>query len=170
MISASILNRKLLQLDEAIDESLRRRLLFVRGPFQSGKTWLLHQLLELRGLPVSEHYLALNQYLINRLQTELTPRRDLNYTLLSRLKGKTAALFSDYIGQYLAVFFQTKNFLVIDSIELLYNYPVNLPQIASSYCGDRNCIIIAVPLDEKYNFKFKWNYQLAKIIDLNADF
>jgi len=154
------------KLDEAVDEGIRRGLILVRGPFQSGKTRLLKQFLKHRNLPEKEHYLILNRYLIDVLKHEMAKNQKLTFSSLAVLKAKTASYFEKYIEDYLQTFFKKKDILIIDSVELLLNYSINLPRIAYRFCCDRNCIIISLPFDPHSNFQLNWNLNISKIIDI----
>lgn len=154
------------KLNEAIDEGLRRGLIIFQGPFQSGKTRIALEILRQRGLPASVHYLNLNQFLLAELVQQMKANPDFKYNILSRLKAKTARIFELAIQRFLAQFFQKAHFLVIDAVELLCNYPINLPQLAYDFCRDTNIIIILVPHDLKTGFEFNWTYQSAKLIAL----
>lgn len=166
MTSTTIRNQTLKQINEAIEEGLRRGLIIIRGPFQSEKTVILRQLLRQKKLPEKENFLNLNQFLINQLKKEISQNPALSFELLSRLPGKTTALFESYIERYLPGFLEAKRLLIIDSVELLLHYPVNLPQIIYRFCQDQNTIILAVPHDLKNEFILDWNFNIAKVIDI----
>jgi len=159
--------RLLIQLNDAIEEGLRRGLIIVRGPFQSGKTTLVKALLKQRQLAIDEYYLNLNQYLIERLNLTIKTEPKYNYQLLSQLKARTSRLFESYLETYLTKFFKEKHLLVIDAIEILFHYPVNLPQLVYSFCRNSNIIILVIPIDASSNFTFPWNFNLAKIIEIS---
>lgn len=156
----------IIKINDAIEEGLRRGLIILRGPFQSGKTQVLHEVLRQRALPAKSHYLNLNQFLLSRLSRQMKEEPELSFHLLSLLKAKTSRLFEDYLQQFLNDFFQERNFLIIDAVELLFNYSVNLPQITYNYCRDANTIIISIPHDIKTGFEFHWTSHLAKIIEI----
>jgi archaellum biogenesis ATPase FlaH len=165
-ITPEKLNWKLTELNDAINEGLRRGLIILSGGFQTGKTTLIRQLLATRGLS-EEHYLSVNQYLLKELNQYLQKNPDLSHKVLSVLKTKTASLFKNSMETFLDNFFKSHHLLILDSIELLFNYPINLPQIAYHYCNERNSIIISMPEDIKKTFLFDWNLSLAKVITLD---
>ena len=158
----STLNR----LNDAIDEGLRRGLIFLKGPFQSGKTRLLYELMKQKQLNYHEIYLNLNQFLLARLQSGSKKNPIRTFEHYSRLPAKTTALMELYITEYLRDFFKNHSLLIIDAIELLYKYPLNLPQVLYPYCRNRNIIVVAIPIDERNGFTFDWNFNLAKIIEI----
>jgi Cft2 family RNA processing exonuclease len=155
------------KLNEAIDEGLRRGLIILQGPFQSGKTQTVLEILRQRAFPVSENYLNLNPFLLFELAQQMKVHPELNLHILSRLKVKTSQIFERAIQRFLENFFQTRNFLVIDAVELLLNYPVSLPQLAYNFCRDSNTIILVVPHDLNADFVLNWTYPIAKFIELN---
>lgn len=165
-ITSEKLNWKLAELNDAINEGIRRRLIILSGGFQTGKTTLLKRLLTIRGIS-EEHYLSVNQFLIKELQQHIQINPDLNYKVLSVLKTKTASIFKNSIENFLYNFFKSHHFLILDSIELLLNYPINLPQIVYHYCNEQNSVIISMPEDIKKSFVFDWNLSLAKVINLD---
>lgn len=160
-------NRILKQLNEAIDEGIRRSLIILRGPFQSGKTGILKKLIQERQLQERRCYLNLNQYLIKKVNEEIDTKSELNYEVLSRLKAKTSNLFKKVIEEYLSEYFVKNDFLVIDAVELLINYQLNLPQVALPWFGERKTIIIAVPYDEYHQIFPDWSFNLGKVIEMN---
>lgn len=159
------LSWKLAELNDAVREGIRRGLIVLSGNFQSGKTTLLKQFLINRHLSPN-HYLAVNQFLLMELQQYLQKNPELNFKILSVLKTKTASIFEDALENFLRNYFKSQHLLILDSIELLYHYPINLPQLVYPYCTEQNCVIISVPEDIKKAFTFNWNLSLAKVITI----
>ena len=96
LIETKIIN----QLNDAIEESLRRGLIIFRGAFQSGKTRIIRSYLQSRPGYSLANYLNLNRYLVQKLQEDISAGSGLNLKVLSQLPGKTTALFSGYIERY----------------------------------------------------------------------
>ncbi len=164
-ITPEKLNLKLTELNDAINEGIRRGLIVLAGGFQTGKTTLLRQLISNRGFSPAQ-YLSVNQFLLKQLQNYLQKNKELNYKALSMLKSKTAGIFKNSIEAFLDDFFKSHHLLILDSIELLYNYPVNLPQMVYPYCSAPHTVIISLPEDVKKSFVFNWNLSLAKVITM----
>ncbi|MBN2092877.1 hypothetical protein JW964_24865 [candidate division KSB1 bacterium] len=164
-ITPEKLNWKLTELNDAINEGIRRGLIILAGGFQTGKTTLLKNLLSTRGLS-EDHYLSVNQFLLKEVQQHLQKNSEINFKVLSVLKTKTASIFKYSIETFLDNFFKSHNLLLLDSIELLYNYPINLPQIVYPYCSAQHTVIISLPEDIKKTFVFDWNLSLAKVITM----
>jgi len=156
----------LMHLNDAVDEGLRRGLIFLKGAFQSGKSNTLFEFMKQRQLDYKEICLNLNQFLLFRLQSVIKNNPGFTLEHYSRLNAKTTLLFESYLSEYLKNFFEHQSLLVIDAIEILYKYPLNLPQVLYPYCRNGNIIIIAIPIDTRNHFTFDWNFNLAKIIEI----
>ena len=165
MIDEIKINRILDEIEEAQNESLRRGVILLRGPFQSGKTTILNRYLERHRLSKKEYLLDVNVYLLECLSNDRSLRTS-NIAVSAKLKSKTSRLFEQYLEQYLTKHFSERSLLLIDSVELLFNYEINLIQIVYRYCQDGKIAIIGMPVDEQQGFVFDWTFSLSKIIDL----
>lgn len=165
MIDEAKIKRKLEEIEEAQNESLRRGVILLRGPFQSGKTSILKRYLERNRLSKEEYLLDVNTYLLKCLMND-SSQIGPNISVLVKLKSKICRLFKQYLEQFLTEHFSEHTLLLIDSVELLFKYEVNLIQLVYRFCQNGKIAIISMPFDEQHKFVFNWTFGLSKIIDL----
>ena len=129
------------EIDSFVDLPKVRGVLAVVGESQSGKTTLVKRYLRSRDLPEDGHYLNVNDFIMTKLQQrkdykalELDDRRiflEKNRRIIERILSEK---FYDH--------FQENKILVLDSIELLSKYEVDLASLAyEPASGGRTCII-----------------------------
>ena len=118
-----------------------RGVLAIVGESPSGKTTLVRSYLKRRGLPEDEYYLNVNDFLMKSLEL----RKDYDALELDDRRGfldRNRKLIEEVLSQRLSDHFESKSLLVLDSIELLYKYEVNLANLAyDPASGDKTCII-----------------------------
>ena len=146
-------------LESACEYSLRRGTICLVGDFQTGKTTLVRHFLARKFDDPGKHYLNVNLYLLERLRKE-----EDDLPVLGTMQAKTRLIMEvaleDAIEQRLA----DHDLLVLDSIEILYPYRLNLASLVSRYTRDGKICIICVPENDKFVFDFSWsNCEIIKL-------
>ena len=131
------------------------------GDFQSGKTHLIKHLLKERCGNSTDCYVNLNLYLLNELDKQ---RASITY---AGAKAKIHLLIQMAIEDLLETHFQTSNLLVLDVIEMIYSYELNLVAITNRFTGNGKRCIICVPESKKHNYCFDFSWELAETIRIN---
>ena len=131
------------------------------GEFQSGKTNLVKHLLNEKFGNAIDCYVNLNLYLLDELDKQ---RASIAY---AGAKAKIHLLIQLAIEDLLDKHFQTHNLLVLDSIEMVYSYELNLVAITDRFARDGRCCIICVPQSKKNNYYFDFSWELAEAIRIN---
>lgn len=144
IITVSNLDSGLKEINEFENLMKVRGVLAIVGESPSGKTTLVKEYLKRRGLSESEYYLNVNDFIMKTLEhmkdykaLELDDRRgflDSNRDLIEKTLSQK---FSDH--------FKRKKLLVLDSIELLYKYEINLTNIAYDPASSGKTCIICIP-------------------------
>ena len=131
------------------------------GNFQSGKTNLVKHLLKTKFGNATDYYVSLNLYLLAELDKQ---RASIAY---AGAKAKIHLLLQIAIEDLLDRHFQTHNFLVLDAIEMIYSYELNLVAITDRFACDEKCCIICVPESKKHDYCFDFSWDLAGEIRIN---
>ena len=131
------------------------------GDFQSGKTNLVKHLLKTKFGNATDYYVNLNLYLLAELDKQ---RASIAY---AGAKAKIHLLLQIAVEDLLDRHFQTHNFLVLDAIEMIYSYELNLVAITDRFARDDKCCIICVPESKKHNYCFDFSWDLAGEIRIN---
>ena len=131
------------------------------GEFQSGKTNLVKHLLNEKFGNSADYYVNLNLYLLDELDKQ---RASIAY---DGAKAKIHLLIQIAIEDLLDRHFQTHNLLVLDAIEMVYSYELNLLAITDRFVRDGKCCIICVPESKKHNYYFDFRWDLAAAIQMN---
>ena len=128
------------------------------GEFQSGKTNLVKHLLKEKFGDSADYYVNLNLYLLDELDKQ---RASITY---AGAKAKIHLLIQIAVEDLLESHFQTHNLLVLDAIEMIYSYELNLVAITDRFARNGKCCIICVPESEKHNYYFDFSWGLAEAI------
>ena len=144
-----------------IDSGTKSGTICLIGEFQSGKTNLVKHLLNEKFGNTTDCYVNLNLYLLDELNKQ---RASIAY---AGAKAKIHLLIQIAIEDLLDKHFQTHNLLVLDAIEMIYSYELNLVAITDRFARDGKCCIICVPESKKHNFNFDFSWDLAEAIRLN---
>ncbi len=144
-----------------IDSGSEHGTICLVGEFQSGKTNLVKHLLDEKLGDSTDYYVNLNLYLLDELDKQ---RASIAY---AGAKAKIHLLIQIAIEDLLDRHFQTHNFLVLDAIEMIYSYELNLVTITDRFARDGKCCIICVPESKKHNYYFDFNWGLAEAIRIN---
>ena len=131
------------------------------GEFQSGKTNLVKHLLKEKFGNSTDYYVNLNLYLLDELDKQ---RASIAY---AGAKAKIHLLIQIAIEDLLDTHFQTHKLLVLDAIEMIYSYELNLVAITDRFARDGKYCIICVPESEKHNYHFDFSWELAEAIRIN---
>ncbi len=131
------------------------------GDFQSGKTNLVKHLLNEKFGNSTDYYVNLNLYLLDELNKQ---RASIAY---AGAKAKIHLLIQIAIEDLLERHFQTRNLLVLDAIEIIYSYELNLVAIADRFTHNGKCCIICVPQSKKQNYYFDFSWELAEAIRID---
>ena len=131
------------------------------GEFQSGKTNLVKHLLNKEFGNSTDYYVNLNLYLLDELDKQ---RSSIAY---AGAKAKIHLLIQIAIEDLLDKHFQTHNLLVLDAIEMVYSYELNLVAITDRFAREGKCCIICVPESKKHKYHFDFSWELAEAIRIN---
>ena len=143
-----------------INSETERGTICLVGDFQSGKTNLVKHLLNEKFGNSTDYYVNLNLYLLDELDKQ---RTSIAY---AGAKAKIHLLIQIAIEDLLERHFQTHNLLVLDAIEIVYSYELNLVAIADRFARDGKCCIICVPQSEKHDYCFDFSWGLAEVIQI----
>jgi GTPase SAR1 family protein len=139
------------QLVSTCEYSLRRGTICLIGDFQSGKTTLVKYFLSSKFGNVDRYYLNVNLYLLNRLKEEET-----DLSIMAKIKAKTRLIMSMALQDAIEKYFTKEDLLILDAIEILYPYNLDLVSLVSRYTRDGKVCIICVPENSKFVFNFSW--------------
>jgi len=146
-------------LESAYDYSLRRGTICLVGDFQSGKTTLVKYFLSQKFDDPNEHYLNVNLHLIERLRKEGD-----DLAVMATMKARTRLVMEVALEEAIEKHFAEKDLLVLDAIEILYPYRLNLASLAGRHTRDGKICIICVPENDKFAFDFSWgNCEIIKL-------
>ena len=144
-----------------IDSGSERGTICLVGDFQSGKTNLVKHLIKEKFNNSTNYYISLNLYLLDELDKH---RASIAY---AGAKAKIHLLIQISIEDLLDKHFQTHDLLVLDAIEMIYTYELNLVAITDRFTRDGKCCIICVPKSKKHNYYFDFSWGLAETIQIN---
>jgi ABC-type glutathione transport system ATPase component len=129
------------EIDSFVELSKVRGVLAIVGESSSGKTTLVKRYLRSRGLSEDRHYLNVNDFIM----TKLKQRQDYKALELDDRRGfleRNKRIIERALSEKLYDHFQDNKILVLDSIELLFKYEVNLAALTyEPASGGRTCII-----------------------------
>ena len=146
-------------LESACEFSLRRGTICLIGDFQSGKTTLVRHFLSQKFDNPDEYYLNVNMYLLERLRKEGD-----DMAILTTMKAKTRLIMQVALEEAVEQHFAERDLLVLDTIEILYPYRLNLVSLVSRHTRDGKICIICVPEKDKFAFDFSWgNCEIVRL-------
>ncbi len=131
--------------------SLRRGTICLVGDFQSGKTTIVRHFLANRFQNYEKYYLNVNLFLLDKLK-----QGKIDFSIMSRIKAKTRLIMSVALQDAIENHFAKEHLLVLDAIEILYPYNLDLVSLVSKYARDGKVCIICVPENDKFVFNFSW--------------
>lgn len=131
------------------DYSLRRGTICLIGDFQSGKTTLVKHFLVNKFGNIDRYYLNVNLYLLERIRQE-----NFDLSIMAKIKAKTRLIMSVTLQEAIENHFVRENLMVLDAIEMLYPYNLDLISLVSRYTRDGKVCIICVPENDKFVFNF----------------
>ena len=135
----------------ACEFSLRRGTICLVGDFQSGKTTLVRYFLSQKFDDPDEYYLNVNMYLLDRLR-----KQGEDLSVLTTMKAKTRLIMEVALEEAIEKHFAERDLLVLDAIEILYPYRLNLVSLVSRHTRDGKICVICVPEKDKFAFDFSW--------------
>ncbi len=138
-------------LESACEFSLRRGTICLMGDFQSGKTTLVRHFLAQKFDDPDEYYLNVNMYLLERLRKEGD-----DLAILTTMMAKARLIMEVALEEAIEQHFAERDLLVLDAIEMLFPYHLNLVSPVSKHTRDGKICIICVPEKEKFAFDFSW--------------
>ncbi|MBD3183459.1 hypothetical protein GF312_14265 [Candidatus Poribacteria bacterium] len=138
-------------LTSACKYSLRRGTLCLVGDFQSGKTTLAKYFLSQKFDNPDKYYLNLNLFLLEYLRKESD-----ELPVLGNMQAKTRLVMEVALEEYIEDHYKENDILVLDAIEIIYPYRLNLASLISRHTRDGKICIICVPENEKFVFDFSW--------------
>jgi GTPase SAR1 family protein len=138
-------------LESACEYSLRRGTICLVGDFQSGKTTLVRYFLSQKFSDPGKYYLNVNVHLLERLRKEGD-----DLSALATMKAKTRLIMEVALEEAIEQHFAERDLLVLDAIEILYPYRLNLVSLVSRHTRDGKICIICVPENDKFAFDFSW--------------
>lgn len=138
-------------LEAACQYGLRRGTICLVGDFQSGKTTLIKYFLSQKFADPDKYYLNVNMYLLEQLRKEGD-----NLSILAAMKAKTRLMMEVTLEEAIEQHFAELDLLVLDAIEIIYPYHLNLISLVSRHTRDGKICIICVPENDKFSFEFSW--------------
>lgn len=144
VVTVSNLESGIKEIDNFVKLSKVRGVLAVIGESPSGKTKLVKQYLTSRGLPEDKYYLNVNDFIM----TELKQRQDYNALELDDKRGfleRNRRIIERTLSKKFNEHFKNNDLLVLDAIELLFKYEVNLASLAYEPASGGKTCIICVP-------------------------
>lgn len=150
-------------LESACEYSLRRGTICLVGGFQSGKTTLVRYFLSQKFSDPDKYYLNVNMYLLERLRKEGD-----DLSVLATMKAKTRLIMEVALEEAIEQHFAQHDLLVLDAIEVIYPYRLNLVSLVSRHTRDGKLCIICVPESDRFAFDFSWgNCETVRLEDKN---
>lgn len=144
VVTVSDLESGLKEIDSFVDLPKVRGVLAVVGESPSGKTTLVKQYLRSRDLSEDGHYLNVNDFIM----TTLKHRQDYKALELDDRRSfleRNRRIIEKTLSEKLYNHFHDNRILVLDSIELLLKYEVNLAALAYDPASGGKTCIICVP-------------------------
>lgn len=138
-------------LEATCNFSLRRGTICLMGDFQSGKTTLVKYFLAQKFDNPNKYYLNVNMLLLDRLRREGD-----DLVILTTMKAKTRLIMEVALEEAIEEHFVEHDLLVLDAIESIYPYRLNLISMVSRHTRDGKICIICVPENSKFAFDFSW--------------
>jgi len=138
-------------LESVCDFSLRRGAICLVGDFQSGKTTLVKHFLAQKFSDPDKSYLNVNMHLLERLRKEGD-----DLSILTTMKARARLIMEVALEDTIEQHFSEYDLLVLDAIEMLYPYNLNLVSLVSRHTRDGKICIICVPENGKFTFDFSW--------------
>ncbi|MFQ6126227.1 MAG: ATP-binding protein, partial [Candidatus Heimdallarchaeota archaeon] len=135
-------------------ERARRGTICLSGPHQSGKTTVLLYFLWKNNYPLNL-YINANLFVINNLNK----RKELEE--FSKLEHATKKIIENLLRELLNNHFLDHDIMILDSIELLNAYNIDIVNLAWNCATDGKICIISTPLPRS-----ALNSNLCKIIEL----
>lgn len=144
VVNVNDLESGLKEIDSFVELPKVRGVLAVVGESRSGKTTLVKRFLESRSLSEDKHYMNVNDFIM----TTLEKRQDFEALELDDKRGfleRNRRIIEKMLSEKLNDHFKDNNILVLDSIELLFKYKVNLATLAYEPASGGKTCIICVP-------------------------
>jgi len=144
VVTVSDLESGLKEIDSFVELPKVRGVLAVVGESPSGKTTLVKKYLKDRGLSEDGHYLNVNDFIMSTL----THRQDYKALELDDRRGfleRNRRIIERILSEKLYDHFHDNRILVLDSIELLFKYEVNLAALAYEPASGGKTCVICVP-------------------------
>jgi len=143
-------------LNSAYEYGIRRGTICLVGDFQSGKTTLVKYFLSQRFDDPDKYYLNVNLYLLEYLRKEKDDQ-----IIMSAMKARTRLMMEVALDKAMEQHFKQYDLLVMDAIEIIYPYNLNLVSLVSRHTRDGKVCIICAPENDK--FKFDFNCESIKL-------
>ena len=144
-----------------IDSGGEHGTLCLVGDFRSGKTNLVKHLLKEKFGASTDYYVNLNLYLLDELDKQ---RASIAY---AGAKAKIRLLIQIAIEDLLERHFLTRNLLILDAIEMIYAYELNLVAMTDRFARNGKHCIICVPESKQRNYYFNFSWELAEVIRID---
>lgn len=144
VVNVNDLDSGLKEIDNFVELPRVRGVLAVVGESPSGKTILVKRFLESRSLSEDKHYVNVNDLITAKLKE----RQDYEALELDDRRGfleRNRRIIEKTISEKLYEHFQDNAILVLDSIELLSKYEINLAALAFEPASGGKTCIICVP-------------------------
>lgn len=98
-----------------------------------------------------KYYLNVNLYLLEYLRNEKDDQ-----IIMSAMKARTRLMMEVALDKAIEKHFKERDLLVLDAIEIIYPYNLNLVSLVSRHTRDGKICIICVPQNDKFVFDFSW--------------
>jgi len=154
-------------LQERLDKGALKGTICLIGDFLSGKTNLIKRFLadRFRGdypeTPFPPCYLNLNLYLLEQL------KKRGSFSTHALTKAKTRSMMQAILEEAIGKHFEKHDILVLDAIEIIYPYNLNLVSITDKFARDGKICIICVPEDKPRGFVFDFSWGMCEVIRLS---
>jgi len=149
-------------LQAQIDSGSSSGTICIVGDFLSGKTVLVKQFLTDRFEHPEDYYLNVNLYLLEQLKKE----EELSNLVLT--KAKVHLIMQVTLEEAIKKHFESYDLLVLDAIEIIYPYNLNLVTTTNKYTCDGKICIICVPENRDRGFVFDFSWGICEVINLEG--
>ena len=148
-------------LQSRLDEGALKGTICLIGGFLSGKTSLIKRYLADRFGQTDDCYLNVNLYLLEQL------KKSGSLSTLALTKAKTRSMMQESLETTIGEHFERHDILVLDAIEIIYPYNLNLASITDKCTRDGKICIICVPEDRQRGFMFDFSWGMCEVIRLS---
>jgi len=148
-------------LQERLDKGALKGTICLIGDFLSGKTELIKRFLADRFGRSDDYHLNVNLYLLEQL------KKRGSLSTLALTKAKTRSMMQELLEEAICEHFENHDILVLDAIEIIFPYNLNLVAITDKCSRDWKICVICVPEDKQRGFVFDFSWGMCEVIRLS---